>query len=128
MAIETEPCASCKLYTKGFNDSMERMKKGEVIGLGMLQFYLGKMIDYPVERELEEAIRGSCRTCSNFSVYNKNTLTELKDTIDLVDNFSSFIPEETQSDILKEIAEIYNHVRKFVEEQNAKMKSGVLLV
>jgi hypothetical protein len=113
MAIETEPCASCKLYTKGFNDSMELMKKGEVIGLG---------------RELEEAIRGSCRTCSNFSVYNKNTLTELKDTIDLVDNFSSFIPEETQSDILKEIAEIYNHVRKFVEEQNAKMKSGVLLV
>jgi len=128
MPIEIEPCASCKLYTRGFNDSMELLKKGEVIGLGMLQFYLGKMIDYPVERELEEAIRWSCRTCRNFSVYNKNALTELKDTIDLVDNFSSFIPEETQSNILKGIAEIYNRVKKLAEEQNVKMKSGILLV
>jgi len=115
MLIETETCDTCSLYSKGVRDSIKSLRDGDVKGFGMSQFYLQKLIDYPVEKELQNAMSEICKTCDNFSVYRKDALKNVKEAVDLADGLYSLLPPEEQTKILKISIELHDKLEGILE-------------
>jgi Ran GTPase-activating protein (RanGAP) involved in mRNA processing and transport len=115
MVIQTEPCGTCIVYNKGLKDSLNLFREGRVEGIGVLQFYVEKMIEYPVEKELQSAMEDVCKKCHNVSVYHKGMLKESKDIADLSDQIFSLLSPEDSSYILQKTMEIHDKIKRILE-------------
>ena len=116
MLIETGTCDACSLYSKGIRDSLKALYDGDAKGFGMSQFYLEKLIDYPVEKELQGPMSEICKTCDNYSVYEKDLLKKVKGVVDLADGLFSLLPPEDSTKILKISGELRDKLQGAFKE------------
>jgi hypothetical protein len=130
MSLIENPCEPCLLYVGKLREITYSMREhGDITGFGKWEFYLGKMLEWPLGDDEAEAIEKMlCTNCHTLSIYGRRYIRELKERISVTDEKMQAVSDKAKADIARNCAPILDKItdgqKKLFKVEYGGMNSG----